>query len=243
MGTWLAFRWQLRRCQIILLCLGWVWLLAACASLSQTQYFAAIDPESNNINFYRIVIDGYSGLGNSYHFRAGYFNAITVDALTGSFSDPPEVKGNELQLSKVKEIQKLYYELLVAQATAAQNSKGPDALARIARSLWLAGLDDLSAASIGQTDSLNPYIFRKLVFWADAKPTDLQQLSGQVEDTFKNTMAVVANIQKIKAERKALLGGIGKAVEEAGASNETVKTLGKILTDATGGQQPSGTGQ
>ena len=177
---------------------------SGCAYSKQIQYFAAIDPDTAEVNYYRMTATGRSGLLNKYTLKAGYFNAITLDALTGSLSDPPEVSGCEDQLEAVAEIREIFFDALTKEAKAARDAgEGERSLVRIARALWVAGADQLTVASIGYTGSLNPYVFKKLVFWAEADPIDLQQFQGQFDNIVRNSFAVVAGMRERAKKRKA----------------------------------------
>ncbi|UCF33061.1 MAG: hypothetical protein JSV78_12085 [Phycisphaerales bacterium] len=190
-----------------LICIGLVsgllTTVVGCATTSQVQYFAAVDPATSNINYYKMTVEGSSGLLARYKLRAGYFNAVTLDALTGSFSDPPEVSGDEEALQTFKDIDKVFRDALKRDADAAMAlGPSPENLIRIARARYLASLDDLSINSIGKTESLNPYVFQKLVFWAEAEPVNLQQFQGQFENIIKNSMAVVKGMRARAEQRR-----------------------------------------
>jgi hypothetical protein len=192
------------RCWICIgLVSGLLTTVLGCATTSQVQYFAAVDPATNNINYYKMTVEGSSGLLARYKLRAGYFNAVTLDALTGSFSDPPEVSGDEEALQTFKDIDKVFRDTLKKDADAAMAlGPSPENLIRIARARYLASLDDLSINSIGKTESLNPYVFQKLVFWAEAEPVNLQQFQGQFENIIKNSMAVVKGMRARAEQRR-----------------------------------------
>ncbi len=61
---------------------------------------------------------------------------------------------------------------------------------QLARLVWFNSLSGADIASVGMAEDLNPFVFRKLVFWTSASAVDLNQIAGEVD-------AIADNVVKI----------------------------------------------
>ena len=172
-------------------------LVSGCAMHEQVQYFEVVDPESKNVNYYRMTIDGHGGGGVGYQLQAGYFSAASVDVLRGQI---PAVAEADLPLAQDKAYDALldrYYDTLVktserraAQSETAVEIGDTDVLA-LARQVWLGTLSPADVASMGMHGSTNPFAFRKLVFWASANNLDLRQFGTEIDSMIGGATALV----------------------------------------------------
>jgi len=189
-------------------CLALTALLASCRTESeQVQYFAATDPNGAGMSFYRVTMEGRAATLDKYTLQAGYFNAVTLDALMGSLEDPPEVKGDQAQMDAVQSIREGLYASLAQWAEPRGTEPTEEDILRAARAYWIASLDDLSLTSVGMTGSLDPFTFQKLAFWAEAETIDLSQMSRQFENLLRNSGAVVSALrgrERARAEERAV---------------------------------------
>lgn len=179
---------------------------SACVSSKQVQYFAARDSETGDIAFYRMTMEGGSGPLSDYTLKAGYFNSNSLDALTGTIQDPPEVSGDEKQLAAIESIRSDIYAKLKTWSEYEDPSRGDgpatdQELIQAARAFHIASLDRQSLASVGSSGSLDRYGYQKLVFWVESRTVDLSQLQAEFDNLLKNTESVVGSIKSRADER------------------------------------------
>ncbi|NOS99851.1 MAG: hypothetical protein HOP29_04420 [Phycisphaerales bacterium] len=73
----------------------------------------------------------------------------------------------------------------------------------LSRLVWLGSLSSSDVASIGMTESVDPYQFRKLVFWSTANNIDLQSYAAEIDGVIDNVMSIAQTAKTQAAARKA----------------------------------------
>jgi len=66
----------------------------------------------------------------------------------------------------------------------------------IARCVWLGQLSKSDIASVGMTQNVNPYQFRKLVLWANVKNLDLNSLAGDIQASIDSAVGFALAFKK-----------------------------------------------
>lgn len=108
----------------------------------------------------------------------------------------------------------------------------------LSRLLWLLSLSKSDLASIGMTGNLDPYQFRKLVFWTTASNIDLQDFAGEIDSVLKSAESIVehsrqrAAAQKKSANNKKEL--LKTAIDLSSIEDEVKVTLKKLLGEEAG---------
>lgn len=211
-----------------------------CAMHEQVQYFEVIDPESKNVNYYRMTIEGHGGGGVGYQLQAGYFSAASVDVLRGQI---PSIAEADLPLAQDKAYDALldrYYDTLVrtserraAQSETAIEIGDADVLA-LARQVWLGTLSPADVASMGMHGSTNPFAFRKLVFWASANNLDLRQFGTEIDSMIAGATALVRSHKAEHAEREGRQAGVRRLLGDVVRSNAALKPLAEAIEGLAG---------
>lgn len=110
-----------------------------------------------------------------------------------------------------------------------------DRVRRLARFVWYTSLSSADVASIGMTESSNPYEFRKLVFWATAKNLDLNQFGGEIDAVIDNATGIGLALKTNHEQRKAA------KEQEAQARHKQIQSLLDKVTQMPGlGDQQQG---
>ncbi len=198
-----------RRPSEVLICAVAIMLSHGCASHDQVQYFEVADPESGNVNYYRLSVHGQGGLGVDYHMQAGYFSAASVDVLRGQMPNMPEVDLPVEQQDAFERLTDVYYDALLRfaeslPAPASQDGASAefdDAVLARARLVWFGQLSPGDVAAMGMNDTTNPFQFRKLVFWAASKNVDLRSFGSEIDAMLSNATALV-RAQKAESDRR-----------------------------------------
>jgi len=196
-------------------------LAGGCALHDQVQYFEVVDPDTRNVNFYRMTLSGHGGGGVQYSLQAGYFSSASVDVLRGQIPSIPEADLPAAQDKAYDSLVNQYYQSL-ADAGARQASQtgggagDADVLAQ-ARLVWLGTLSPADVAAMGMHGSTNPFTFRKLVFWATANNIDLRQFSTEIDSMIGGATSLVrahkADGQDRYARQAALRRFLGEVVK------------------------------
>lgn len=183
--------------------------VAGCVTHRQTQYFEVVDPDSGNINYYRMTLEGSGGIGVNYQLQAGYFSAASVDVLRGRIPQIPEV---DLPIECDAAFEALtagYYDSLVALSEATRNAPstgspaGIDELAlQNARLVWFGQLSPADVAAMGMNQSSNPFEFRKLVFWSSAQNIDLRAYGSEI-DAMIDSATTLVRASRIRERQEA----------------------------------------
>lgn len=72
----------------------------------------------------------------------------------------------------------------------------------MSRLLWFSSLSKSDIASVGMTQNLDPFQFRKLVFWTTASNIDLQEFAGEIDSVINSAEGIVENARARAASRK-----------------------------------------
>lgn len=220
--------------------LAFILLLSGCALHEQVQYFEVADPESKNVNYYRMTIEGHGGGGVGYQLQAGYFSAASVDVLRGQV---PSIAEADLPLAQDKAYDALldrYYDTLVktSERRAAQSEtdidiNDADVLA-LARQVWLGTLSPADVASMGMHGSTNPFAFRKLVFWASADNLDLRQFGAEIDSMIGGATALVRAHKAEHAVRADRQAGVRRLLGDVVRSSAALKPLAEAIEGLAG---------
>ncbi|MBX3396805.1 MAG: hypothetical protein KF841_15720 [Phycisphaerae bacterium] len=183
--------------------------VAGCVAHRQTQYFEVVDPDSGNINYYRMTLEGGGGIGVNYQLQAGYFSAASVDVLRGRIPQIPEV---DLPIECDAAFEALtagYYDSLVTLSEATRQNRGADLPAGIddlalqnARLVWFGQLSPADVAAMGMNQSNNPFEFRKLVFWSSAQNIDLRAYGSEI-DAMIDSATTLIRASRMREKRDA----------------------------------------
>lgn len=179
-----------------------------CASMTQSQYFeviGSIDPITGEPikSYYRMSIKGNGNLLSAYNLRATYVSATTVDSFNGKLptipvADLPRENENvfdelkrefmdELK-SRAERVRQFYREReKFRQHDLFGGPKAEKSLTAQARALWFSSLSDTDLISLGQIGSTNPFVFRKLVFYATASSIDLREYESTLTSAINKT--------------------------------------------------------
>lgn len=215
-------------------------LTCGCALHEQVQYFEVVDPESKNVNYYRMTIEGHGGGGVGYQLQAGYFSAASVDVLRGQI---PSIAEADLPLAQDKAYNALldeYYQSLVksSERRAAQSETAVDigdaGVLALARQVWLGTLSPADVASMGMHGSTNPFAFRKLVFWASANNLDLRQFGTEIDSMIAGATALVRAHKAEHAEREGRRAGVRRLLGDVVRLNAALKPLAEAIEGLAG---------
>ncbi|MBN2561638.1 MAG: hypothetical protein JXQ75_11980 [Phycisphaerae bacterium] len=224
-------------------------LVCACAAHEQIQYFEVIDPELGNVNYYRMTIRGYGGLGTDYHMQAGYFSAASVDVLRGQMPNMPEVDLPLEQDAAFEQLVSQYYAALLEQGeklSALQGSQDvtsslDDTVLAHARLVWFGQLSPGDVAAMGMNKTTNPFQFRKLVFWAASKNVDLRAFGNEIDSMIANATSLVRARKAEGRRRQARKNGLQQFVQDLVNNNPGLAPYAGLV-DALFGEHESDTG-
>lgn len=198
--------------------LGLIVLSAAgCAGASHVQYFEVVreNPDTGQLetNYYRMTVSGMALGAVTYKLKAAYLNAPTVDVLEGKDVFVPEADLPRSADESFQQVVKTYHTALQDRASAIAASlkeQGtglpPDeyesAVTQLARQVFFHSLSYGDVAAMGQTQDTNPYVFRKLVFYATARNIDLERSFGGQVDSIIGKVEVLAQRERERAEQR-----------------------------------------
>lgn len=220
--------------------------LVGCALHDQVQYFEVVDPESGNINYYRLTVRGHGGLGSDYHLQAGYFSAASVDVLRGRMPDMPEVDLPLEQNAAFDQLVDRYYTTLLEAAERPATQREPSSTAdldgavlRQARLVWLGQLAPADVAAMGMNQTADPFQFRKLVFWTASKNVDLRAFGSEIDALLANATSLVRAQQTQSRQRLARRAGLQRFLDQLLQNSNLAAYPG--LVEALCGAAPSKT--
>lgn len=229
------------------LCALAILLLHGCASHDQVQYFEVADPESGNVNYYRLSVHGQGGLGVDYHMQAGYFSAASVDVLRGQMPNMPEVDLPVEQQDAFERLTDAYYDALLrfAESLPAPTSQDgssaefDDAVLARARLVWFGQLSPGDVAAMGMNYTTNPFQFRKLVFWAASKNVDLRSFGSEIDAMLSNATALV-RAQKAESDRReSRRQGLQDLLKTLAQQNTALAPYAEALSALLGADAPT----
>lgn len=184
-----------------------------CAFGEQKQYFEVVreNPDTGVLetNYYRMTVSGAGLWGVNYKFKAAYLNSITVDVLEGKTPFIPEADLPRAADDAFKTVMQNYYQAIQDRSTAkAKSLSGASdhdfekGVLQLARMVFFTSLSNGDVASMGQTGDPNPYVFRKLVFYATAKNIDLEKAFGPQIDSIVGKVTALAQHEQERADQK-----------------------------------------
>lgn len=190
--------------------------LAGCSEFEQVQYFEVVGPPDpvtglTSRSYYRMTVTG-RGMGvEEYKMRAAYLSSSALDTLDGKIPTIPAADMDENRRSYFKAIRAAY--LRTAQARAeelagryADGAMDPQqfdqVMTEISRAVWAVTLSDSDLASLGQVRSVDPFEFRKLVFYASARAVALDRYNAQVDSAIQKTNALANLFDRSRVQRE-----------------------------------------
>lgn len=193
--------------------------MAGCTTVGQEQYFEVIgkpDPTTGKtpVAYYKMTIKGSSQFMGKYKLNAGYVSAETIDALQGNAPTIPEADLDEQNNQAIDEMKRILLKKLTSHAAAQSNyasgdpSEHEEQVIAIARQIWLASLNDPDLFSMGRMQSADPGQFRKLVFYANSKPLDLdiEAYGSQIDSLIEKTGTLSGAMRDRKKAEEAMNG-------------------------------------
>lgn len=215
-------------------------LYSGCVAHEQRQYFEVVDPETGNVNYYRMTIRGGGGLGVDYNLQAGYFSAASVDVLRGRMPDIPEVDLPIENDAAFDALTAKYYNALSDLSSPAPVDPSvsiDDAVLRQARLVWFGQLSPADVAAMGMTQSTNPFEFRKLVFWASANNIDLRSYGAEIDAMLDSATTLIRagkTQHRRSGERRK---GIRTFIDELIRSQPALAPYGDAVKALLGGEE------
>lgn len=220
-------------------------LCAGCAVHDQIQYFEVFDPESGNVNYYRMTITGHGALGAEYQMQAGYFSAASVDVLRGQMPAMPEVDLPLEQDAAFDAVVDRYYQSLVgaadglsAEGIDPQATPDEAVLAR-ARLVWFGQLSPADVAAMGMHASTNPFQFRKLVFWTTAQNVDLRQFGTEIDAIVASATQLIRAQKTAAKQRQARRDGLRRFLDDVMKSNPALEPYTGLIDMLFGAGGPA----
>ncbi len=203
--------------------------IQGCATVTQSQYFAVVeppDPKTGEIrqNYYRMTVEGRGNILNKYKLSAAYVSKAAIETLRGEEPTIPVIDTPDQNQETFDEIKKHLLAAFEAQASehsaAASGFQSAEEqeehVLAMARQLWMSSLSDSDLISMGQVEDSDPYEFRKLVLYATAKNIKFEQVASDIDSVISD-MEVIAQNEKKKRKaaeqareqrRQAIIGGI-----------------------------------
>jgi hypothetical protein len=224
-----------------------IWLFApalaaigGCASSDTTQHFIAEDPGSGERAIYRLRIDN-AGVLSKYYFTAAYLPKVAIDLYEGKIPETlAELNAQSPdQESAAAKIQKALRDFLVDQAQAKRDrlkSLAPnadeqklvdEATMYFSRLMARAMLSSADLQSVGEEGTLDPYKFRKLVYFASTKPLKIADFSGEVRDVENSLNSISTTLGTVARARG------GEAASKQKVSQAQIDALAKLVDGLT----------
>lgn len=238
--------------------------LAGCSKFEQVQYFEVVGPPDPitglaSRSYYRMTVEG-RGMGvEEYKMRAAYLSSSALDTLDGKIPTIPAADMDEDRRTYFKAIRAAYLRTAQARAEelAGQYADGgmdpqqfDQVMTEIARAVWAVTLSDSDLASLGQVRSVDPFEFRKLVFYASARAVALDRYNAQVDSAIQKTSALAGLFDRSRVQRQTTTDAellekaravqrLGEQIQQledrkhaAEASRDSVRTRLQPLIDA-----------
>ncbi len=190
--------------------------LAGCSEFEQVQYFEVVGPPDpitglTTRSYYRMTVTGNGRGVEEYKMRAAYLSSSALDTLDGKIPTIPAADMDENRRTYFKAIRAAY--LRTAQARAeelasryADGAMDPQqfdqVMTEISRAVWAVTLSDSDLASLGQVRSVDPFEFRKLVFYASARAVALDRYNAQVDSAIQKTNALANLFDRSRVQRE-----------------------------------------
>jgi hypothetical protein len=215
--------------------------LTSCGTFTETQYFRAINRGKNGeilgSNYYRVTLKGRGDLAKKYKMNAGYLNCQTADVLlNGALPDIPAADYDLTDYASVKAQKKsLQDKLKVVGDPDKSTNADPNKMALdAARRAWLGSMSDADFISMGQSETTNPYKFRKLVIYVSAENFKLSDFAAPIDSVIQNTTALAQTLQARREAEKQKKEGEDKAKREyvEQLAGNLIGTSGVITPDA-----------
>lgn len=183
----------------------------SCAPIEKSQYYMAVEPDTGQRAIYKLTlrITGYGA--ERYKLTSGYVDANVVDALSGNLKEPSDLASPNAQASQrasdLQHIDQMYGERLRSLADTmpsvplTQPAKDPirNATNWYARLYYARSLADSDLTSVGQTNTDQPFSYRKLVFFVSTKTIPIGNFSNELDAVDQSTGDVIDAIQGIRS--------------------------------------------
>lgn len=218
---------------------------SGCARVFQTQYFEVVgspDPDTGiaQKNYYRMTVSGTGGGGVRYKLQSAYISSTTLDTLNGKLPVLPEADLSEANIKAFNEIKNSYltaakkYALVTDEDNSViqpGNTSGDQdrLMMGVARQAWYSSLSDSDLISLGQSNTTDPYQFRKLVFYASATNINLKEYESQIDSIISKTSALVKHFRMQKESRDRRKEAFGAFMKDLIKRNPNMGALGPAI--------------
>jgi len=179
-----------------------------CAMVEDSLYYKAVaigDDGSQTVNYYRVDIEAEGLNARTFKVRSGYVSVDTIDTLSGDIPTIPEADFSPKEYAAFSQVKKDFRDRLTQQSGSwgAEDINDLDHFTtQAARVAWYASLSDKDFISIGQTEDVNPYSYRKLVFYTSAQDLNLTDYGTQVDNAIDKTAALAKHSREQREARK-----------------------------------------
>lgn len=203
---------------------------AGCTTLKQEQYFAATDTDTGVTNYYKMTIEGSSGLLANYRMQAGYFSAAAVDVLRGTMPKVPELDLPVEQLEVFERVNTHFSAALIQEAKRIQPVDDPEALRIAATSTRNVSNEQLGRVSIDLKEAQAKLADVNASFESATKAADAASADRDKAVAHFNTAVIDAN----KAALDLVLGRRKRddAQRQKDSALRGVATARQVASDA-----------
>jgi hypothetical protein len=105
---------------------------------------------------------------------------------------------------------------------------------KLSRLAWLSSLSNEDVAAVGMNETLDPFQFRKLVFWTKSTTLDIDQAAGDIDAIRGQVVEIGRNYKNISQEREA--ARVQAQADQVTRANATLEALKSMTKD---GANPS----
>lgn len=223
--------------------------MVGCSKFEQVQYFEVVGPPDpitglTSRSYYRMTVTGRGTGVEEYKMRAAYLSSAALDTLDGKIPTIPAADMDENRRQYFRSIRAAYLRTAQARAEELANRYEGDAMdpqqfdqvmTEISRAVWAVTLSDSDLASLGQVRSVDPFEFRKLVFYASARAVALDRYNAQVDSAIQKTNALANLFDRSRVQRETTaneeLLEKARAVHQAGQEIQRIETEKKQAED------------
>lgn len=222
----------------------------------------ALTGESHR-NFYRMTVKGKGNVVGDYEMKSAYLSKAALDTLQGKTIAIPAIDIPNKRLAKFEALRDNFDKLLkdfadsvtgkvVEKKEGEEKSEGNNAPASgtpkppisvaaqdsnvlsVLRQLWLASLSDSDLISIGESSTLDPYAFRKLVFYVSANVIDLTDTATSIDNAL-GSLGKLAEALRTRKEAREKEKAQQKAdnITQNDALIKILEDTGQISPEAT----------
>ena len=185
------------------------------------------------------LADAESELADANHLKVSLDAKLVLLRTRIQFATQSETNASEciLRLETKYPDSALGLDLLDTSASGlAAKLADPDAFGtkyiKLSRLAWLSSLSSEDVAAVGMNQTLDPFHFRKLVFWTKSTSWNLDQAAGDIDAIRGQVVEIGRSYKKIGQEREtAHAQAQADQVARANAALEALKRMAKDGTD------------